>query len=220
MPTTPSRRIFAERAHGRRLLRFGLEASADVTARDISAGRRRQRASCWSRRTGEAEVTLPLPGRHNVRNALAAAALALAAGAALSQIVAGPGRGAAGAGPAGRAPPAATARVLIDDSYNANPGSRGRRHRHAGRRRGGEAWLVLGDMRELGDDADGMHAEAGRRARSAGIARLFTLGPLSARRSARPSATARAHFDTARRTGRGLARCAARHARRPACACW
>ncbi|HEY0661660.1 MAG TPA: UDP-N-acetylmuramoylalanyl-D-glutamyl-2, 6-diaminopimelate--D-alanyl-D-alanine ligase, partial [Lysobacter sp.] len=39
---------------------------------------------------------------------------------------------------------------------------------------------VLGDMRELGDDAEAMHAEAGRRAKGAGIKRLLTLGPLSA----------------------------------------
>ena len=39
---------------------------------------------------------------------------------------------------------------------------------------------MLGDMRELGDDAEAMHAEAGRRAKAAGIKRLFALGPLSA----------------------------------------
>ena len=44
---------------------------------------------------------------------------------------------------------------------------------------GGEAWLVLGDMRELGADAEALHAAAGRRAKAAGIARLYALGPLS-----------------------------------------
>ena len=43
-----------------------------------------------------------------------------------------------------------------------------------------EGWLVLGDMRELGADAAYMHAEMGRRAKAAGIRRLYTLGPLSA----------------------------------------
>src|SRR5690606_31754864 len=42
------------------------------------------------------------------------------------------------------------------------------------------AWLVLGDMRELGDDAVTLHAEAGRQARAAGIARVFALGSLAA----------------------------------------
>ena len=45
---------------------------------------------------------------------------------------------------------------------------------------GDEGWLVLGDMRELGEDARALHAEAGRRAKAAGIARLYTLGELSA----------------------------------------
>src|SRR3546814_15512340 len=44
----------------------------------------------------------------------------------------------------------------------------------------GEAWLVLGDMRELGDDAQSLHEPAGRRAKEAGIARLYASGALSA----------------------------------------
>jgi UDP-N-acetylmuramoyl-tripeptide--D-alanyl-D-alanine ligase len=77
----------------------------------------------------------------------------------------------------------ASGAMLIDDSYNANPGSLAAAidTLAAG---GGETWLVLGDMRELGEDAQAMHAEAGRRARSAGIRRLYTLGPHSAAASA------------------------------------
>jgi UDP-N-acetylmuramoyl-tripeptide--D-alanyl-D-alanine ligase len=69
--------------------------------------------------------------------------------------------------------------TLIDDSYNANPGSL---HAAIDTLAGlsGDSWLVLGDMRELGVDAEALHAEAGRRAKAAGIARLYTLGPLSA----------------------------------------
>ena len=44
----------------------------------------------------------------------------------------------------------------------------------------GEAWLVLGDMRELGADAEALHVDAGRRAKSAGLSRLYALGELSA----------------------------------------
>ena len=44
----------------------------------------------------------------------------------------------------------------------------------------GEAWLVLGDMGELGADADRLHAEIGAYARKAGIKRLYSLGPLAA----------------------------------------
>jgi UDP-N-acetylmuramoyl-tripeptide--D-alanyl-D-alanine ligase len=171
---------FAERAHGRRLLRFGLDTSADVTARAIEAIEAVDGRSRFVLVTpqGEAPVTLALPGRHNVRNALAAASIALGLGVALATIA----EGLDAAQPvAGRliAHRLDNGAVLIDDSYNANPGSLAAAIDTLAEG-GGEAWLVLGDMRELGDDAQAMHAEAGRRAKGAGIARLLTLGPLSA----------------------------------------
>ena len=68
--------------------------------------------------------------------------------------------------------------VLIDDSYNANPSSM-----HAAidtlALAGGERWLVLGDMAELGADARALHAGVGTHARERGIDRLFAVGPLS-----------------------------------------
>ena len=69
--------------------------------------------------------------------------------------------------------------VLIDDSYNANPGSLIAAIDTLAAA-GGEAWLVLGDMRELGAEGEALHADVGRKAKSAGIRRLYTLGPLSA----------------------------------------
>lgn len=168
---------FAERAHGRRLLRFGLDAAADVTARDVVLD---DDGACFTLSTpvGDAPVALALPGRHNVGNALAAATLALGCDIDLATIVAG----LADARPvAGRLVRHALpdGGWLIDDSYNANPGSL-----HAAidtlAATAGEGWLVLGDMRELGADAEELHAAAGRRAKSAGIARLYTLGPLGA----------------------------------------
>src|SRR5690606_9453796 len=79
---------FAERAHGRRLLRFGLEASADISARDIAPEGEGVRFTLVTPE-GEVACTLALPGRHNVRNALAAASLALGLGASLEDIRAG-----------------------------------------------------------------------------------------------------------------------------------
>src|SRR3546814_5862520 len=67
---------FAERAHGRRLIRFGLESSADVSARDIVADADGSRFTLTTP-NGDIDVRLALPGRHNVRNALAAASMAL-----------------------------------------------------------------------------------------------------------------------------------------------
>jgi len=182
---------FAERAHGRRLLRFGLEASADVTARDIVADADGSRF-VLATPAGDVAVSLALPGRHNVRNALAAASLALGLGAGLDAIHDGL---AAARSVAGRLVRHALhgGATLVDDSYNANPGSLNAAIEllAAGGRPG---WLVLGDMRELGDDARALHAEAGRRAKAAGIARLYALGALSAATVEAFGAGAR-HFD-------------------------
>ena len=169
--------FFAERAHGRRLVRFGLEASADVTARDVRMTATGSRFVLVTP-AGTAAVELSLRGRHNIRNALAAAALANGLGVDVDAIARGL---AAARAVEGRlvAHALANGAVLIDDSYNANPGSLAAAIDTLAEGQG-EGWLVLGDMRELGEDAAVMHAEAGRRAKAAGITRLFALGPLSA----------------------------------------
>ena len=171
--------FFAERSHGQRLIRFGLEASADVTAREITPTDGGSKFTLVAPQ-GEAAIALAMPGRHNVRNALAAASIALGLGIALDTIAAGLN---AAEPVAGRlvAHRLRNGAVLIDDSYNANPGSLAAAiDTLAESSRGGEGWLVLGDMRELGADAAYMHAEMGRRAKAAGIRRLYALGPLSA----------------------------------------
>ena len=177
---------------GRRVLRFGLDASAEVGARDIRTDAQGSRFLLLTPR-GEVGVQLALPGRHNVRNALAAAAIGLACGVALEDIAAGlaearpvPGRQVAHALAAGI--------ELVDDSYNANPGSL-EAAIQALAATGDEAWLVLGDMRELGPEAEALHAEAGARARQAGIARLYALGPLSAA-AVRTFGDGGRHFDS------------------------
>ncbi|MBN8791345.1 MAG: UDP-N-acetylmuramoyl-tripeptide--D-alanyl-D-alanine ligase [Stenotrophomonas nitritireducens] len=177
--------FFAERAGAHRVIRFGLEASADVTATGIALAEAGSRFRLHTPQ-GEAEVALQLPGRHNVLNALAAASLALAAGIALPRVA----EGLAQARPvAGRqvARVLGNGAVLVDDSYNANPGSLA-----AGKE---EGWLVLGDMRELGPDAQALHAQAGVRAREAGLKRLYALGPLSAAAAAAFGEGGR-HFDS------------------------
>jgi UDP-N-acetylmuramoyl-tripeptide--D-alanyl-D-alanine ligase len=68
---------------------------------------------------------------------------------------------------------------MIDDTYNANPGSvRAAIAVLAGMP--GKKVLVLGDMGELGENARALHAEIGAAAKAAGIDLLFTLGDLSA----------------------------------------
>lgn len=168
---------FAERAHGHRLIRFALDANADVTARDVVLDAEGARFVLVAPQ-GEAPIALAMPGRHNVLNALAAASLALGAGIGLAVIATGlnAARPVAGRLNIHRL---ASGAMLIDDSYNANPGSLNAAIDTLATG-GGERWLVLGDMRELGDDAASLHAEVGRRAKASGIARLYALGEFSA----------------------------------------
>lgn len=167
---------FAEKVADRRILRFGLEASADVTARDVRVDNTGSDFVLVTPQ-GEVSVRLSLPGRHNVLNALAAATLALACDVSLRTIA----EGLSAAQPvAGRqiAHMLPNGAVLIDDSYNANPGSLSAAIDTLAAS-SGEAWLVLGDMGELGPDSESLHADAGARARAAGIRRLYTMGSLS-----------------------------------------
>lgn len=167
---------FVQRAAGRRVIRFGLDSNADVTARSVVTMAEGSRFQLLTAQ-GELPVRLTLPGRHNVMNALAATAIALACGVPLAIIA----DGLEAARPvAGRQVAHTLARdvVLIDDSYNANPASLAAAIDTLAMG-GGEAWLVLGDMRELGPEGEALHAEAGRRAKAAGISRLYALGALS-----------------------------------------
>jgi UDP-N-acetylmuramoyl-tripeptide--D-alanyl-D-alanine ligase len=128
---------------------------------------------------GEVQVMLALAGRHNVRNALAAAAAATSAGATLADVAAGLGsmRSVKGRLQLRRTRAGAW---LIDDSYNANPSSV-RAGLDVLRSVPGSTWLVLADMAELGNHAADSHAELGRYARECGVKRLFALGPESSR---------------------------------------
>jgi UDP-N-acetylmuramoyl-tripeptide--D-alanyl-D-alanine ligase len=178
---------------------FGLGATADVTAAGIYGlpVQAPQRTAFELRAVGHrTPVELPLPGTHNVTNALAAAAAALALGMDVDDIARGlsdvqpaVGRLTWRAGPYGSR--------LLDDSYNANPDSL-----EAGlallAQAGARRWLVLGDMAELGARAEELHLQAGHAARRHGVERVYALG-----RHARFTVTgfggaARAYDDAAR----------------------
>ena len=126
---------------------------------------------------GSVEVLLPLPGRHNVLNALAAAAAGYALGLSADVIAAGLAQVQAPSGRVAWKRIAPNAR-LIDDSYNANPTSLA-----AGLQLlaalPGERWAVLGGMAELGATAESLHVEAGRSARALGLDRLYVTGAMS-----------------------------------------
>jgi UDP-N-acetylmuramoyl-tripeptide--D-alanyl-D-alanine ligase len=159
-----------------RLLTFGFEQPADFMAHNVrTAGEADFRIDFdLVTPAGTRPATLGLAGLHNLRNALGAAAVAYAAGATLDEIVAGL---AAMRPVAGRLElkPAINGASLVDDSYNANPSSL-KAGIDAFRRFSGARWLVLGEMKELGDSSTELHAEVGRYARQAGMQRLFALG--------------------------------------------
>ncbi len=157
------------------VVRFGLSTEADVTA-DWQPHARGSRVIMHTP-VGSAELILPLPGRHNVVNALAATAAALAVGVPLETIC----RGLETLQPvAGRLQMRAGIGELqiLDDTYNANPGSLGPALAVlAGQ--SGHKWLVLGDMLELGGEGEALHRQAGRLARGAGVDGLYALGTLA-----------------------------------------
>jgi UDP-N-acetylmuramoyl-tripeptide--D-alanyl-D-alanine ligase len=164
-----------------RVVTFGVQKAADFTATDLKTG---VGADGFLTRfnlvspLGRVAIELRMGGKHNVANALAAAAAATAAGAKLEHVAAGLGAVRAVAGRL-QFKMTANGAWLIDDSYNANPSSvRAGIEVLAGL--DGRKWLVLGDMAELGDFAESAHAEIGVFAREHGIERLFATGQLAA----------------------------------------
>lgn len=158
----------------RRIVTFGAGGEVYADAREAGAGGSRFRLH-----VGGTAVTVNLGyrGEHNVLNACAAAAAALAAGVAPAAIASGlaaattvPGRlqmRACGA-----------ALRLLDDTYNANPASLNAALAVLAEE-AGPRWLVLGDMGELGEDRERYHRDAAAAAFSAGVERLFTTGALA-----------------------------------------
>jgi UDP-N-acetylmuramoyl-tripeptide--D-alanyl-D-alanine ligase len=171
---------WAERIGAAKLVSFGLTADADVHADNIRlVMQAEQPAFEFDMVTpdGSFPIALPLAGRHNVLNACAAAAAAMAAGATPAQVQAGL---AASSNVAGRLRSfrSAGGAVVYDDSYNANPDSVTAAIAFL-EDLPGEPWMVLGDMGELGPDAAALHRGMGELARDAGIRALFCIGELS-----------------------------------------
>ncbi|MBI5462615.1 MAG: UDP-N-acetylmuramoyl-tripeptide--D-alanyl-D-alanine ligase [Gammaproteobacteria bacterium] len=168
--------LWRELAGARQVLSFGTQTDADVRATYTVQAHGTELNMHTPH--GSVEVLLSLPGRHNVLNALAATAAALAAGTDLATVKAGLENLGGVSGRLQRKT-RADGGLVLDDTYNANPASM-RAAIDVLRELPGESWLVLGDMGELGANAEQLHSEIGAYARDAGIAGLFTLGPLSA----------------------------------------
>jgi UDP-N-acetylmuramoyl-tripeptide--D-alanyl-D-alanine ligase len=164
-------------AGGAEVRSFGLSDAADYRATDIQeviTGEGCELTFAIEAGEDAVQIRLPMAGRHNVRNALAAAAAARAAGASWAAVQ----RGLAGVSNVQgrlRAVMGCGGATIFDDTYNANPVSvRAAIDFLAGRQ--GETWLVLGDMAELGADSPELHREVGRAAKKSGVSRLFCVG--------------------------------------------
>lgn len=160
----------------RQSISFALQQPAEITALDL------QQSITGShfmvRLDGVCHfISLPLPGIHNVSNALAAIAVCSALNIAPEAIV----KGLASI----KAVPhrlqlrqAVNNALVIDDTYNANPGSFHQALKTL-TQFPGEHWLVLGDFGELGPESTSIHQQLGKDARAAGVKRLFTVGQQS-----------------------------------------
>ena len=130
------------------------------------------------RHTGESVIVhLQVAGEHNQRNALAAAAGAIALAVPLATIRTGLENFAGVAGRL-RAFEGHQKATIIDDTYNANPDSV-RAAIDVLRAKPGKRFLVLGDMGELGSGARAMHSEIGLYAKHANLDGVYTLGALT-----------------------------------------
>jgi UDP-N-acetylmuramoyl-tripeptide--D-alanyl-D-alanine ligase len=167
---------FVEAAQHVRQLSFGLSAAADIRAEAIEATEHTRFNLIGP--FGRAEIALPLLGLHNVRNALAATALSYAAGADIAAIVSGLHSAQASKGRLQQVQQNGGWR-LIDDSYNANPGSVMAAIDTLSALPGTQI-LVLGDMAELGADSAQLHQQVFAYAAVRGISKLLCLGVKSA----------------------------------------
>ncbi|WP_233981041.1 UDP-N-acetylmuramoyl-tripeptide--D-alanyl-D-alanine ligase [Pectobacterium versatile] len=158
--------------------RFSPQAACDIDffASDVDV---LAQGTCFILHTpfGKTQVLLPLPGRHNISNALAAAALAMSVGATLEAVKSGLSQLQA---VPGRLFPIALSegKLLLDDSYNANVGSMTAAAQVLADMPGYRV-MVVGDMGELGDEAPECHRQVGEAARAAGIDRVLSVGTLS-----------------------------------------
>ena len=156
-----------------KMMTFALEAEADIKATDCQS---HVIASHFMVKCEENfhYVDLPLPGKHNIANALAAITACKALSISIEDMINGlaqmkgvPHRLQLRQG-LGNA-------TLIDDTYNANPGSYQQAIATL-RTFPGQHWLVLGDFGELGEASAKIHNDLGQQAKAAGVSRLLTVG--------------------------------------------
>jgi UDP-N-acetylmuramoyl-tripeptide--D-alanyl-D-alanine ligase len=181
----------------RRCMTFAEDEGADIS---LDSAEWTQGAWAVRIRTplGAFDARLHIAGRHNVGNALAATACALAAGVSIETIAAGlsafePVKGRSKASQI--VLPDGHALTLVDDSYNANPDSV-LAAIDVLAALPGPRLLALGEMAEVGNRSPEFHAEVGERARQRGIEVVYTIGTATAHTVAAFNGEANGrHFD-------------------------
>jgi UDP-N-acetylmuramoyl-tripeptide--D-alanyl-D-alanine ligase len=169
--------MWADSLSGQSVTRILGNEQADVWAEEVQLDDTAHASFLLCDGDKQVPITLPLPGAHNVTNALIAAALTRELGASLNEIAAGlEGMGAV----KGRVNLIKVNDTLnvIDDTYNANVRSV-KAAIDLLKQMPGYRVFALGDMGELGEDARAYHQEVGEYAKAQGIDALFTLGVLS-----------------------------------------
>lgn len=162
----------------RQFISFGFNQEADVYVEFNAQQEPLKQAITILTPNGQIAVNLPLLGKHNVMNALAATAACVALNIEKAAIQEGLEKIEPVAGRL-QLQRFADDICLIDDTYNANPASLQAAIAVLAAF-AGDKILILGDMRELGEKASGLHATMGTVIREAGIDYLFTYGELSA----------------------------------------
>ena len=167
--------------HPGRAITFGIENNADVTAKEIDAGHLGVISFRLQTPLGESPAMLPMSGRHNLMNALAAAAVATSFGVTPEQMA---------DALSSAKPPHMRGEVLdfaagfrvVDDSYNSNPRSLVNMVRTIteGGTQSSRRIVIAGEMLELGPDAAALHREAGAEIARAGIDVLWGVRGLAA----------------------------------------
>ncbi len=170
--------VWRNAAGSRKILTFAMSGPADLTADATWNGPGWDVVAATP--SGGIEFHLQIAGLHNVKNALAAAACAIAAGVPLGSIAAGLSDFVPVKGRSRAVMLELDGRLLslVDDTYNANPDSM-RAAIDVLADLPAPRLLVMGDMGEVGDQGPHFHEEAGRYASQRGIENLFTLGSQS-----------------------------------------
>ena len=169
--------LWQQIAKDRKVVSFGLDQTADVTAKEVQSGVENNEfvtRFVLSSAGEEIDINLALAGKHNVINALAAAACCLNLGINLAQIK----QGLEKMQPViGRLQPLVGKKgeLVIDDTYNANPSSVKAALAVLVQCKG-EPWFVMGALAEMGVDSVKKHKELGELVKSMNVVRLMTIG--------------------------------------------